>query len=75
MNKKLNKRTGLTNFVYKQPYKLYLKTIEFKKALDKSKKLKEETKTNDTDETLNTSVPMDCPDKIYLKPVEVSFTF
>jgi len=46
-----------------------LKTIEYKNILQKSKEKKEEN--NDSNEPLNTSVPMKCPDKLYLIPQEV----
>lgn len=57
---------GLTNIVYKQPYELYLKTIEYKNVLKKSAEKKEEN--NESNEPSNTSKPMECPDKLYLKP-------
>lgn len=66
MNKKSKKCIGLKNIVYKQPYELYLKTIEFKNFLKKSKEIKEGN--NDTNEPVNTSIPMECPDKLYLQP-------
>jgi hypothetical protein len=51
--------------VYKQPYELYLKTIEYKNILKKSAEKKEEN--IDSKESLNTSKPMECLDKLYLK--------
>uniref|UniRef100_A0A2S2QFR5 Exosome complex component 10 homolog n=1 Tax=Sipha flava TaxID=143950 RepID=A0A2S2QFR5_9HEMI len=63
--KKSVKCIGLTNIVYKQPYELYLKTIEYKNILKKSAEKKEEN--IDSKESLNTSKPMECLDKLYLK--------
>lgn len=65
MNKKKSrKHIGLTNIVYKQPYELYLKTIKYNNVLKKSLEVQEKNSGNN--EPLNTSVPMECPDKLYL---------
>lgn len=69
----MNKRASLSNLFYKQPYQLYLKTIEYKNFLNKSKKV--EAEISDNTGPLNTSVPMECPDKIELKPLEVCLIF
>jgi len=69
IDKKSKKNIGLTHVINKQPYELYLKTIEYKNILQKSKEKKEEN--NVSNESLN-SVPMICPDKLYLIPQEVS---
>lgn len=60
------KCNGLTNTAYKQSYELYLKTIEYKNILKKSAEKKEEN--NEGNEPLNTTKPMECPDKLYIKP-------
>ncbi|XP_027842053.2 exosome component 10 isoform X2 [Aphis gossypii] len=62
--KKSKKHIGLTNIVYKQPYELYLKTIKYNNVLKKSLEVQEKNSGNN--EPLNTSVPMECPDKLYL---------
>lgn len=72
MNKKSRKHIGLTNIVYKQPYELYLKTIKYNNVLKKSLEIKE--KINDSNEPLNASIPMECPDKLYLAS-QVRFIF
>jgi len=72
VKKKSRKHIGLTNIVYKQPYELYLKTIKYNKVLKKSSEIKEET--SDSNKTLNASIPMECPDKLYLTP-QVRFKF
>lgn len=66
VNKKSRKHIGLTNIVYKQPYELYLKTIKYNNVLKKSLEKKEEI--SDSNEPLNASIPMECPDKLYLTP-------
>lgn len=70
MHKKSKKCNGLTNTIYKQPYELYLKTIEYKNFKVKTN---ENIENNQSSELLNTSIPMECPDKIYLNP-EVCYT-
>lgn len=70
MNKKTKRCSGLTNIVYKQQYEFYLKTVEYKNILKKTKEQKEE---NIESEPKNPNVPMDCPDHIYIKP-QVCFT-
>lgn len=70
IKKKTRKCNDLTNTIYKQPYDLYLKTIEYKKCFTKE----ENIDNNQSSEPLNTSIPMDCPDTIYLKP-EVCFMY
>lgn len=72
MKKKSKKHIGLTNIVYKQPYELYLKTIKYNNVLKKSLETKGEN--SGSNEPLNTSIPMECPDKLYLIP-QVSNTF
>jgi len=72
VNKKSKTCIGLTNIIYKQPYELYLKTIEYKNILKKSKEKKEEIIENDTKK--NSSTPMDTPDHLFIKP-QVSFKF
>lgn len=71
MNKKSRKHIGLTNIVHKQPYELYLKTIKYNNVLKKSSEIKEEI--SDSNKPLNASIPMECPDNIYLTP-QVSLT-
>ncbi|XP_025192206.1 exosome component 10 isoform X1 [Melanaphis sacchari] len=66
VNKKSRKHIGLTNIVYKQPYELYLKTIKynnFKKSLEVKDKI-----SDDNNKPLNTTIPMECPDKLHLTP-------
>lgn len=65
--KKSLKCIGLTKVVYKQPYELYLKTIEYQNFLKKSTEKKEDI--NESREQINTNKPpMECPDKLYIKP-------
>lgn len=64
---------SLTNDIYKQPYDLYLKTIEYNNILKKCKEKEEENNTDDKP-IKNSSTPMDCPDHLYIKP-KVCFTF
>lgn len=66
MNKKKSrKHIGLTNIVYKQPYELYLKTMKYNNVLKKSLEVQEKNSGNN-EPLINTSIPMECPDKLYL---------
>lgn len=65
-NKKTRKHIGLTNIVYKQPYELYLKTVQYNNVLKKSTEINE--KISDNNKPLKASVPIECLDKLYLTP-------
>lgn len=71
MNKKSRQCVGLTNTIYKQPYELYLKTVEYKNFKIKKD---ENSENNQSSEVVNTNIPMECPDKLYLNP-EVCYSY
>ncbi|XP_050437071.1 exosome component 10 [Adelges cooleyi] len=66
IKKKQKNCEAFTNFIFKRPYDMYVKTLEYKMA---NKNTKIENDTVDTNKTnaKNLSVPMDCPDKILFR--------
>lgn len=72
--KKSKTSKSLSNTIFKCPYDSYLKTLEYQKALNKSKKEKNAEDNSNDQKVLNKTVPMDCPDKIMFNISKVIIT-